>query len=84
MSEEGQGPRLLSLGEAARYCGLSVSGFRNWIAKGRLPGPLPGTRRWDRRAIDKALDVASHIEHSNTSNSAYDRWKLSKTREGQA
>ncbi len=41
--------------EAGTYYGLSTSAFSGWVAAGRLPSPLPGTRRWDRKAIDAAL-----------------------------
>lgn len=54
-------PRLMSGAEAAEYCGLVPASFSAWVAAGRLPGPLPGTRRWDRKAIDLALDKASGI-----------------------
>jgi hypothetical protein len=57
---------------AADYCDLSLSGFDDWVSRGLLPGPMPGTKRWDRKAIDLALDRLSKIEHSG---SAYDRWK---------
>ena len=52
-------PRLMTKPEAAAYCGLTVSGFNGWLAKRLVPGPLPGTRRWDRTAIDAALDRMS-------------------------
>jgi hypothetical protein len=55
-------PRLLSGKDAAAYCGLVPATFSQWVAAGRLPGPLPGTRRWDRKAIDLALDKLSGIE----------------------
>jgi hypothetical protein len=51
--------RLLSRLRAAAYCDLSPGTFSNWVAAGRLPRPLPGTRRWDRHAIDIALDKLS-------------------------
>ena len=54
-------PRGLSRGDAAAYLGLSVEGFDQWVRKNIVPGPLPGTQRWDRRAIDVALDRASGI-----------------------
>ncbi|MCF6200197.1 MAG: hypothetical protein L3J67_12555 [Hyphomicrobiaceae bacterium] len=55
-------PRGINIDEAASYCGLSVSGFRAWVRRGKVPGPLPGTHRWDLRAIDMALDKLSGIE----------------------
>ncbi len=50
-------PRVLSRDEAAMYCGCeSVSTFDSWVRKGIIPRPIPGTTKWDRRAIDDALD----------------------------
>jgi predicted DNA-binding transcriptional regulator AlpA len=73
---EGLQPRGLSRLAAAAYCGLSGSGFDHWVATGRLPGPIPNTHRWDRKAIDLALDKLSKIE--TTMPSAYDQWKAGK------
>lgn len=52
-------PRLMSGPDAAAYLGLTPATFAKWVAEGRIPKPLPGTRRWDRRAIDIALDKLS-------------------------
>jgi hypothetical protein len=55
--------RGLSRKEAAAYAGCeSLSAFNSWIRRGILPGPIPGTHRWDRKAIDWALDKASGLE----------------------
>jgi excisionase family DNA binding protein len=54
-------PRLLSGPDAAAYLGISRATFAKWVANGRAPKPLPGTRRWDRKAIDLALDQISGI-----------------------
>ena len=51
--------RCLSRAAAAHYCGVSKSGFDEWVRRGIVPGP--GTQRWDRKAIDLALDRASGI-----------------------
>lgn len=59
-------PRLMSGPDAAAYLGLTSSAFAKWVAEGRIPKPLPGTRRWDRKAIDLALDRASGIEALST------------------
>lgn len=58
-------PRVLTRQEAAAYCGLTLSGFHDWVTKGRLPPALPGTRRWDRVAIDAALDRLSGLGPSS-------------------
>ena len=42
--------RLIGKSEAAEYCGCSVSCFASWVAKGLMPKPLNGTRKWDKRA----------------------------------
>ena len=54
-------PRLLTGTEAAEYCGLTLGTFLKWVEDGRVPRALPGTRRWDRKALDLALDKASGI-----------------------
>lgn len=59
-------PRLISGAEAAAHCGVTPATFSKWIAAGTVPGPLPGTRRWDRKALDLALDKASGIVASST------------------
>lgn len=48
-------PRLMTRREAAEHCRLSVASFHRWVVAERLPGPLPGTKRWDSRALDLAL-----------------------------
>jgi hypothetical protein len=40
---------------AAEYCSLSVSGFDQWVREGRLPPPLPGSKRWSKAAIDRDI-----------------------------
>lgn len=45
-------PRLLSGAAAAEYCGVTPATWSKWVAAGTVPPALPGTRRWDRKAID--------------------------------
>jgi hypothetical protein len=52
---------MLSLSEAAEYCGLSVSGLGDWVRRGIVPGPMRGTRKWDAKALDLALDRQSGL-----------------------
>ena len=70
-------PRLVTIADAARYCGLSEQGYRDWIRRGIVPGPLEGTNRYDIRAIDRALDAHSGLdtEVPPAEASAYDDWK---------
>jgi hypothetical protein len=66
--------------EAADYLSLSLAGFDAWVAQGLIPGPIPGTKRWDRKAIDLALDRASGLE----SPSPFEEWKRGRrAHEGQ-
>jgi hypothetical protein len=67
-------PRVLSKEDAAIYCGCeSPSTFYDWIKRGIIPGPIPGTHRWDRKAIDLALDKASGI--GTKGSSALEAWR---------
>jgi predicted DNA-binding transcriptional regulator AlpA len=54
-------PRLMTGPDVAAYLGIASATFAKWVAQGTLPSPLPGTRRWDRKAIDLALDKISGI-----------------------
>jgi hypothetical protein len=65
-------PRLMTRQEAAAYCNLKATAFSTWVASGLLPRPLPGTRRWDRRKLDIALDQLSGIKPEGTAVSATD------------
>lgn len=65
--------RLLSASDAAAYLGLSAAGLREWVEAGRVPGPIPGTRRYDRAALDRALDRLSGLESHQPS--ALEQWK---------
>ena len=76
-------PRLLSKAQAAAYCGLSTAGFDAWRRKGSIPAPLAGTARWDRKALDAALDRMSGLAYHSEPEDAYDAWKRSQN-EGQA
>lgn len=59
-------PRLMSRQDAAAYCGVGTSTFHAWVRNGFMPQPLFGSKRWDRRAIDLALDKASGIANDNS------------------
>lgn len=68
--------RLATKRKASEYAGVSPRVFEKLIAQGVLPGPLPGTRHWDLKALDIALDEASGL---SAAGSPYDSWK--KTRQ---
>lgn len=46
--------------QAAALCGLTPAGFDAWVKKGVVPGPIPGTRRWSKSAIERALAGEEH------------------------
>ncbi len=70
-------PRLMSGSDAAAYLGLTAAAFSKWVSEGRIPKPLPGTRRWDRKAIDMALDKLSDIVAPSIvpDDDPYEAWK---------
>ncbi len=68
-------PRGLTREDAAAYCGLAPDGFDEWVKRGIVPGPIPGTQRWDRKAIDLALDHASGLESGQEQDDVFERWR---------
>ena len=66
--------RLLTRTEAARRCGLTESGFSTWVVRKIVPGPIPGTRRWDVKALDQALDRLSGLDPEREL-TPYEKWK---------
>jgi predicted DNA-binding transcriptional regulator AlpA len=74
LTDIGLKPRVVTRPQAAAYCGVSVQTFSDWIKRGLLPGPLPGTARWDLKAIDASLDgIAGNVMESEED--AFDKWK---------
>jgi hypothetical protein len=77
-------PRCLTKQEAADYCGCkTLATFDQWRAKGIVPPAMPGTNRWDRKAIDRYLDRVSGIvtDSEQKELSPYDRWRAERARE---
>jgi hypothetical protein len=73
-------PRGMTREEAAAYCGCeSMAAFSNWVRRGIIPRPLPGTHRWDRKAIDAALDRASGLE-TTLQESPLEAWRAQRAR----
>lgn len=66
-------PPVLTRCEAAKMCAISVQTFDSWGRKGILPGPIPGTRRWSRDAIERHL--ASGAPSANDQPSPFEEWK---------
>ena len=67
-------PRLLTRQQAAERCGLTESGFSTWVVRKIVPGPLPGTRRWDAKALDQAIDRLSGL-NPDRELTPYEKWK---------
>lgn len=66
-------PRGLSREQAAEYCGCeSVSASDDWVRKGIVPRAMKGTSRWDRKAIDRALDRLSGL--LSDADTSFDEW----------
>ncbi len=66
-------PRGLTREQAAEYVGCeSLNAFDTWVRKGIVPGPIPGTHRWDRKAIDRALDRRSGLPES--ADQSFEEW----------
>ena len=76
--------RVLTKQEAAAYCGCrTLATFDQWRAKGIVPPPIPGTTRWDRKALDAALDRASGLVTVSAGEpSPYQRWRAENAQKG--
>lgn len=73
-------PRAVTREGAAFYCGLSKEGFDEWVRRGIVPGPIPGTQRWDLKAIDVALDRASGLIKADHTTSPFVEWEKGRAR----
>lgn len=80
--DAGLSPRLLTREQAAAYCGLSATVFSRWIKAGRIPAPISGTARWDKKALDVALDTASGLNSHDQLN-ALDNWRARHARDAE-
>jgi hypothetical protein len=67
-------PRLLSGKTAAAYCGVTPATFSKWVAAGTMPKAVVG-RRWDRKAIDLALDKLSGIAAPSEEEDDFEAWE---------
>lgn len=60
--------------EAASLCGLSPSGFDVWVRKGIVPGPVKGTRRWSRAALERALAGVERTGNADDPEAIFADW----------
>lgn len=69
-------PRLIGRREAAAYCGVTPTCFSMWVASHKMPPAIPGTRKWDKRAIDAKLDDISGLgENDNSGETDLQKWR---------
>jgi len=68
-------PRLIGRREAATYCGITPTCFSMWVASHKMPPAIPGTRKWDKRAIDAKLDEISGLNANDNNEDEFDRWE---------
>lgn len=69
------GPRLIGRAEAAAYCGISPTAFSGWVSSHKMPPAIPGTRKWDRKAIDAKLDEISGLGTSSVDEDPFKTWQ---------
>lgn len=68
----------LTRAEVGELCGLTPAAVSAWVRKGILPPPIAGTQRFDRRAVEKALDNAAGRVSHDDSGDVYDSWKATR------
>jgi hypothetical protein len=66
--------RIVSRIRAAEYCSLKPRTFDRWRKRNLLPGPIPGTRKFDLDAIDLFLDHHSGLNQGLQPNDPFDAW----------
>ncbi len=77
--------RCLTRKEIERDYGMKPAVFSRMVAKGLMPTRLPGTRLWDSRAIDHALNKLSGLGPAvNDNETEADRWFREHGGEGSA
>lgn len=67
------GASLMGSKEASVYLGIAQGTFSLWVATHKMPPAIPGTRMWDKRAINAKLDEISGIV-SSAPEDPYDAW----------
>ena len=67
--------RGLTQKQAAAYCGLSPSAFRNAVRDKELPGPTVPSKRYDRVLLDTAMNQLSGITADEKPLSPLESWR---------
>lgn len=67
--------RLIGRTEAANYCGITPTAFSLWVRTNIMPPAIPGTRKWDKKAIDAKLDEISGLApDDNDPDDEFEKW----------
>ena len=77
--------RGVTIEEAARFVGLTVNGYRSAARRCVFPRSIPGTRRYDIKAIEAALDrlgriMAHEMSEPVSASQALDAWRANENR----
>lgn len=65
----------LTRAQAAALCELTPTGFDSWVKRGIVPGPIAGTRRWSKAALERAISgVAKGGGHADDPEAVFDEW----------
>ncbi|WP_115670011.1 hypothetical protein [Ciceribacter selenitireducens] len=73
------GPRLIGRKEAAAYCNITPTAFSGWVRTHIMPPAIPGTRKWDKKAIDAKLDEISGLAgNDNNPVDEFEKWEREK------
>jgi hypothetical protein len=89
-SSNDNSPRLIGRQEAAAYCGITPTAFSLWVRTNIMPPAIPGTRKWDKKAIDAKLDeISGLVANDNNTVDEFEKWsqerdarKAKRAREG--
>ena len=74
-------PRLVCKDEICRYLGdISAATYDNWQRKGLVPGPIPGTNRYDLRQHNIVLDRRLGLAGAERRLSPLEEWEQSNGR----
>ena len=69
-------PRLIGRSEAAAYCGITPTCFSMWVSSHKMPPAIPGTRKWDKKAIDAKLDeISGLVANDAAPEDEFEKWE---------
>lgn len=68
-------PLVVTRQQAADMCRISVTTFDSWVRKNIVAGPIPGTRRWSRIALERSLSGSTDEPATIAETSAFEQWK---------